>query len=157
MIYHFIPGPEHDSYEYWRGLSALWDTDHSIVNIEHDMEVSVGLVAGLLSCPRPLCSHAYRMHVPRDYWAHGHWPESEGERLVGSGINWIDEGDPFAGYSAIGFCKITPEARIAPLERVDWRGCELAVNHAVRGPWHIHWPAINHYHTKDGQRIVERY
>lgn len=120
-------------------MRGPWLDGRPLVNIEHDMECSQSLVDELLACPHPLCTHAYQMHIPRDYWAHSH------DRDGMDGF-WIAEGEEWATYSAIGFCKIAPEARVRPLERDSWRGVEMQVNRAVEGRWHVHWPEVAHHH-----------
>lgn len=146
MIYRFVPTPRDDEYEYWRGFARAWAASAVIVNVEHDMQYTPALAAELLHCPHPLCSHAYQMHIPRDYYAHSH-------NRDGMDGFWIGHGKEWAVYSAIGFCKITPEARIGPLERDTWRGVEWRVNAATQGLWHIHWgpdgEGIEHYHYRE--------
>ena len=146
ILHRFAPISRSDEYEYWRSFAALWRRDATIVNVEWDMEFSLELVSALLGCPHPLCAHAYQMHVPRNYYAHSH-------NADGIGGHWIAKGEEWAAYSAIGFCKITPEVRRRPLAREMWRLVEQEVNRAVVGRWHIHWPEVSHYHTKEGQRI----
>ena len=156
LICRFVPMKWHDDYSYWAILARHWEWRAPIVNVEHDMEWSRELAEDLLACPHSLCTHAYQMHIPRDHWAHGHESEHEGMRRLASGIQWVSQGEEWAGYSGIGFCKIAPSVRVADIERVPWPSVEQMVNRAVRGPWHIHWPGVQHYHTKDEQRIVER-
>ena len=144
----FVPGAGDDAYEYWRRLSAAWMTTETIVNVEHDMECSQALVDELLACPHPLCSHAYLMYLPRRYWAHGWASTDPRERAQGGGIRWVERGDERAGHSAIGFCKVEPRVRPGELERTEWPGVEMAVNRAVCGPWHLHWPGVEHYHKE---------
>jgi hypothetical protein len=68
---------------------------------------------------------------------------------------WIEQGDEWANWSSIGFCKIGKEARIKPLDRMFWQYLEHAINRVVaQGPygygaglvWHIHWPEVVHFH-----------
>lgn len=138
-LYQFLPPNDDDGLGYWRGLSALWDSPDTIVNVEWDMEFSPALVDALLACPHPLCTHAYQMHIPRTYYAHS-------ARRDGMDGFWLGKGVEWAAYSAIGFCKIAPQARVRPLARDVWRGVEMQVNAATDGPFHVHWPAIRHYH-----------
>ena len=67
----------------------------------------------------------------------------------------VQPGDEFADWSAIGFVKIAPEARIAPLAECHWRQMEDAIDKAVKKPWHLHWirddqgraaSGVNHHH-----------
>jgi hypothetical protein len=140
LLYRFIPAPWNDDYDYWRGFERKWTADDVIVNVEHDMECSGRLLADLLACPHSLCTHAYLMHIPKTHFAHS----TRADAMDGF---WIGEGEEWAAYSGIGFCKIAREARTRPLGRMTvWRGVELAVNNATTGPWHVHWPAIEHHH-----------
>lgn len=137
-----------DLFDYSDGLRWLWDGASTIVNVEHDMEFSDDLVQQLLDCEHPLCAHAYKMYLPRVYYAHGWLPRETGPRSRAQSIRWIDQGEEWVDYSALGFVKITPEARHYPLaENVPWQALEQEVNAAVAGThWHIHWPEIEHYH-----------
>lgn len=160
IVNRFIPCEWHDRYSYWRSLDRLWQnpTVGTIINVEHDMEYSTELARELEACPEPLCSHAYRMYLPREYFPHGYC-YTEAAWQEGSDIAWTAEGHRHVDWSAIGFCKIAREARVKPLERAEWPGVETSVNRAVRGPqrgveqalrdrWHIHWPGVEHYHRE---------
>lgn len=142
-----------DEWDYWRGLAVLWDGPRTVVNVEHDMEFSDALVADLLDCPHPLCTHAYRMYLPTEHYAHNvslsgwHPPIDNISQYTARGICWIGPEDEWADFSAIGFCKIAPEARASSLRRDAWMGVELSVNAAVNCRWHVHWPEVAHYHT----------
>jgi hypothetical protein len=142
-IHRFLHTDADDDYAYWRSLAALWVSTDTLVNVEHDHPFSEALVSELLSCPHPLCTHAYLMHVPRMHYAHS----TRADAMDGF---WISEGDEWAAYSAIGFCKIAASARVRPLARTVWRGVELEVNSAATGSWHVHWGVdghgIEHYH-----------
>lgn len=110
------------------------------------MQVSESLILGLLACPHPLCTHAYGMHLPIESYAHG-WVADE-SRGSGMGVEWIAHGEEWANWSGIGFCKVAPGVRTGThLARNEWPGVETSVNNAITGLWHVHWPAINHYHT----------
>ena len=146
-VHRFAHGPADDRYAYWRSLAAVWASTDILVNVEHDNEFSQSLVSALLACSHPLCTHAYRMHVPRSHWAHG-WAPQDARRERGERVQWIERGEEWADYSAIGFCKIAPEARIGPLAHCEWPGVELAVNNATAGLWHVHWPGVAHHHTE---------
>lgn len=128
--------------DYALAVGAFWGTDLAIVNVEHDHPLTPKLVGDLLACPHPLCTHAYLMHIPCDYYAHSRDPG-------GNSGAWIVERDEWAAWSGIGFCKITPQARLTDTLPVDhWRGVEIQVNQSVRGPFHVHWPAIPHHHYR---------
>lgn len=153
-------------FSYANGIVRVWWAPETLVLVEHDMEFSDELVAGLLSCPRPLCSYPYFI------WAHDrgwHYAQARGanRRIV--------EGEEWADHSSIGFCKITEQARVSPMMTVGWKMVENVVHHALggrvievdphhisgdkpdplmvleirpptAGRWHIHWPAIAHHH-----------
>jgi len=141
-----------DLYDYCRGLQAVWGSDFTIVNVEHDMECSDGLVQQLLDCPEPLCAHAYRLRK------NGHYAYRNGALPPSGGFEdqWIGEGDEWATFGGIGFVKITPEARVRPLPDREWSTLDIEVTKACEGPevvpaaaysghrWHIHWPEIKH-------------
>ena len=138
--------------QYGMALASIWQQDAAIVNIEHDHPATPELVAELLACPHPLCTHAYQMHLPTTYWAHS----TRADAMDGF---WIEQGAEWAAYSAIGFCKIAPEARTRPLGPAVWQAVELEVNNATTGPsadskWHVHWngagtgQGIEHFHKE---------
>lgn len=140
----------HDDFDYWESIVRIWVEPATIINVEHDMQYSDGLARELAECPYPCCTHAYQMHTPREYWAHSH------DGLCGMDGHWVTEGTEWAAYSAIGFCKIAPEARGQLPERCRWQHVEHAVNTAVRqhaglirAAWHVHWPGVEHYHYAD--------
>lgn len=141
-----------DPFDYWRGVQAEWVTDRTIVNVEHDMEYSDTLIDQLLACPQPLCAHAYQMHLPATFWAHQQstvaWypPIDPCSQFFARGVRQVKPGDEHADWSGIGFCKITPAVRIAPLRRDAWQGVEMSVHAAIRGRWHLHWPGVEHHH-----------
>ena len=151
-ILRFKPAND-DRYAYWASLAQIWRHSDVFVNVEWDMQFSPALVENLLACSYPLCTHAYQMHIPRTYWAHGQLPPEPGLRETASCIQWVSEGEQLASIPGLGFCKIAPSVRLAVPERCEWPAVEQMVNRVVQGPWHVHWPAIDHYHTKDEQRI----
>jgi hypothetical protein len=144
-----------DDLDYWGGLSALWETKHTIVNVEHDMECSDELIQQLLDCPQPLCTHAYRMKGENAPFCHRMGPLPP----AGSILDYWVKGpeDEWATYGGIGLCKITPEARVRDLEAREWPTLDIVVTKAVEGPevvpgsvkegrrWHVHWPEIGHW------------
>lgn len=150
-----------DPYDYWRALAGLWDGGVTIVNVEHDMEFSDALMDDLLTCPEPICAHAYLIHVhslqPRDPF-HGYNVSSVGwhppieplSQYSARGFRWVEPDDRWADFGSLGFCKIEARARCGPLRRDTWRGVEWSVNAAINARWHLHWPAIDHYHKEDG-------
>lgn len=140
----------HDEYDYWESIARIWGEPVPIVNVEHDNEYSDELARLLVECPHPRCAYAYRMYPCGREWQ-PYWAFSP-DGLCGMG-HWGAEGDEWAAWSAIGFCKIAPVARGPLPARCGWRLVEQEVNyalrghaHMIRGLWHIHWPAIEHYH-----------
>ena len=129
-----------DDLDYWGGLVSLWNRPVTIVNVEHDVEVTGEHIDALLACPHPLCSWAYESH-----WISTHQP-----RDVISARNpdgFITEATEWAEQSAIGLVKITPGARIAPLVEAPWCSLEVSVENAVKRPWHMHFsPPLPHHH-----------
>jgi hypothetical protein len=62
---------------------------------------------------------------------------------------WVEPGDEWAEWASIGFCKIAPEVRTQPLDRMFWQWLEHAINRAVSSNsarWHLHWPEVQHLH-----------
>lgn len=143
-----------DAFSYWHALDAVWRTNRTIVNVEHDMEVSDALVAALLDCPHPVCTYTYRVGPARLglQFAHDislvgwHPPIDPLSQYSARGTRWVAPGDEFADFSGIGFVKIKARARIASLRRDAWQGVEISVNRAINQRWHLHWPPIRHFH-----------
>jgi hypothetical protein len=129
-------------HDYSRGLQALWPTGQTIVNVEHDMECTDELIDQLLGCPHPLCSHAYRLH-PVTTGRPSHWAHRDGGTNYGE---WVETGTEWCGFTGIGFCKITPAARVRPLADSHWTAVDCAVSDATEGDWHMHWPGVEHHH-----------
>ena len=135
--------------DYWRGLASVWGSQATVVNVEHDLEVSDAHIAALIDCPHPLCSWAYRCHwastgLPYDVIAAGTGGRDEHTQPV---PGYLAGGEEWAAWSAIGLVKIAPEARMGPLRREPWQRLELAVHDAVKRPWHMHWtPELHHHH-----------
>ena len=129
---------------YWAGLNEAWSSNHDLICVEHDVEFSDDLVKELLSCPHDLCAFPYRV-MPFG-WPGKTWGASYGSL-------WVEEGQPYASFSSIGFVKITAEARAGTsLAKVPWDKVEGSVHEALtlrRRLWHLHWPAIEHYHDYD--------
>lgn len=142
--------------DYGQAVASVWGGGVTVVNIEHDMQVTDDLIDALLDCPHPLCSWAYRVYPvstmrPAPMWAHAVAQTQNGRLLSWPNFSvtarWISEGEQWADFSAIGFCKITPAAMADLIETgASWRWVEMAVNAAVTGPWHLHWPAVEHHH-----------
>lgn len=169
-------------FSYCNGLQEAWMTDKIMVNIEHDMEHSDLLINGLVNCPWPVCAYPYQVYptalgryiycaTSRKIWTEedeqanavriGGKLHLGGESLhshqVGDEyVSWLNEGDEWAVWSSIGFCKIAPVARVKPLDRLFWQWIEHSINRSVgvymnaggaNYAWHIHWPAIKHHHN----------
>jgi hypothetical protein len=165
---HQVPGGDDHMYDYWRGLSEFWDTDRTVVNVEHDVERSERLIVELLDCEHPLCTRPYPSYktvnpaLPHDETFgvirhdHGAHPPIENiTRWWSTGWKYIeDESVEWADWSVPGFVKIEARARTSPLERDCWNWIEHKVNASVSGRWHIHWPAISHDHkTRRGTEL----
>lgn len=141
-------------FDYWRGVLAAWNTDETLIIVEHDMECSDGLIQALIDDPHPLATFAYPL-----YWASTGKPDPQYAQRVGEfppdrkylGTP-ISEGDEWADYSGIGLCKIAPEARLELIPYGDepeshWQHVDMAVNAAVKGRWHVLWPEVDHRHV----------
>jgi len=131
---------EHEPLDYWAGLNRLWRSDVTIINVEHDIEASDEHIQALLDCPHPLCSHAYRCNwissgIPGGVIAAG-LGERDSEYNPNPG--YLQGGEEWAAWSAIGLVKVTAVARVGPLRPEPWQRLELAVYDAVTTPWHMH-------------------
>src|ERR1017187_8093019 len=155
---------EHGEFDYCRGLEEAWLTNKTIVNIERDMEHSDELVDGLVKCPWPLCAYAYKVFPTQldryIYCATANQLDTNNVRNPTARIvTWLNEGEEWAVWSSIGFCKIAPIARPKPLDLLFWQWVEHSVNRVVGEyknaggagyAWHIHWnkgQGIEHYHN----------
>lgn len=133
--------------DYWRQLAAVWGHDGTIVLVEHDMEVSDDLIGELLGCPHSLCTHAYTL-----YWASTGRDAHYAHRPLGKPSEWAQPGDEWAEYTGIGFCKLTPDGRLPQLvnqvtpQPCHWAHVDQCVKLSVTGPFHIHWPGVDHHH-----------
>ncbi len=140
---------EDADFGYWAGINEVWDSDHDLVNVEHDVEFSDLLVQELLSCPHHLCAYPYRV-MPFG-WPGKTWGASYGSL-------WVDEGQPYASFSSIGFVKMTAEARAGTtLKKTIWFNLEGAIHEALtlrQRLWHLHWPAVAHHHDYDTDPAV---
>jgi hypothetical protein len=132
-------------FHYWQGWTDQWPSDQTIVNVEHDMECSDTLIQELLDCPEPLCTHAYTLYLPSVGAGPPHYAQRTGPKPPAGG-EWLNGGEEWCDFTGIGFCKITPRARVAPLERVSWQTVDCSVALATEGRWHVHWPGVEHDH-----------
>ncbi len=129
--------------DYYLGVERFWNSDRVIVNVEHDIEVTDEHISTLLGCPHPLCSWAYASHwvstgKPYDVISAGNFGPN--------GRTFLEGGEEWAEWSAIGLVKITPQARVGALLPRAWSTLELSIEDAVTRPWHMHWPPAEHHH-----------
>ena len=152
-------------FSYWQGVSSVWQKGLTVVNVEHDMEFSDDLVAGLLDCPHDLCAYAYSVYptaLGRYIYCATRDRITDEEFDQGKRPGWITgPADEWADWSSIGFCKIAPAAQTAPLDKMFWQWFEHCINRvttatvqqgslAIRRRWHIHWPEVQHHHDYHG-------
>jgi hypothetical protein len=128
-------------HDYWRALAEYWDSGRTLVNVEHDIDVTDGHIAELLDCPHSLCSWAYECH-----FATTGKPQSIVAAGTGDWAHHLQGGEEWADWSAIGLVKLTPQARTGELVGLPWGQLEKAVHKAVARPWHMHWPLVAHHH-----------
>ena len=122
--------------DYWAGIAKFWESDLTIINIEHDVETTDAHIDSLISCPHPLDAFAYKCHWVSSGQANGVYAATINGRFV-------EPGDEWAEWSALGLIKITPGARIGPLREVTWNRVENSIDEAVKTPWHMHWVENN--------------
>ena len=125
--------------DYSRLFRSAWGKGDAVVNVEHDMEYSDDLVDELLSCDHELCAYPYIVY-PRRHHSFVYGAQWRGD--------YVEEGQAFATFSAIGFAKY--EATVQdPLPEVTWNQVEMAIHDRVvhgKRLWHLHWPAVQHFH-----------
>lgn len=126
-------------YDYGQGLADAWATTATIVNVEHDVECSDGIIQALIDCPHPLCAQTYPIYQAGQPTAYPYCPPVDP-------ATWVTEGTEWAVWAAPGFIKARPEARINPLPVEQWELVEQATNRHVTGRWHLHWPPAEHHH-----------
>jgi hypothetical protein len=133
---------EHEPLDYWAGLNRFWRSDVTIVNVEHDVEATDEHVQALLDCPEPLCSHAYRCHWISTGLPGGVIAAGMGARVADTTMPpeayYLQGGEEWANWSAIGLVKVTAAARVGPLRPEPWQRLELALHDAVTPPFHMH-------------------
>jgi hypothetical protein len=132
-----------DPLDYWRGVEAHWESDETLIVVEHDMQVSDDLIQGLLDCDCAFGTWAYWLGIPS---GGPHWAHRTGRQPPCGGV-WIEEGEEWADFGGIGFCKIAPEARVRPLPESTWQFVDIAVFASVQQQVHVHWPATAHHHV----------
>lgn len=128
-----------DDYSYWQGVNEWWESDETLVILEHDLEVNDAHMDALGACAHPVCAWQYR----------GHWVTTGRSDGMFAHVRDGKPGqlsDEWADWSAIGLLKLTPEARTGALRREPWMALEDAVNDAITGPIHLHGPAVPHHH-----------
>ena len=142
--FEVIPALCEDEFDYWSALDVVWPSDATIVNVEHDMDVRDEHIAALLDCPHPLCSWAYCCHWASTGLSHDVIAAGSGARDSDTNPDpdYLQGGEEWAAWSAIGLVKIAAEARIGQLRRERWNKLELSVHDAVKRPWHMHGNAV---------------
>jgi hypothetical protein len=141
-----------DDFSYWAGLNEAWDSDVTICNVEHDIELADSHLDELLACPYGACTYIYRCHWISTGIPGGVIAAGRGERRLDQSADpkCLRGGEHWASWSAIGLIKVTREARVAPLRREPWQRLELAVHDATERPWHAHWGpdgrGVTHHH-----------
>jgi hypothetical protein len=140
-----------DDLRYSNGLASLWGTNKTIVNVEQDMQFSDELVAELVECPEPLCAYPYQVY-PTAKGKFIYCGTTDAPEPGDKDPRWLKGPDDTRSvWHSIGFCKITPQARVKPIDRMFWKWLEHAVNRVVCREagltWHVHWPEIRHYHN----------
>jgi len=144
VVYH----PCREATDYADGLRKVWHHDGPLVIIEHDMVVPVSRLRELLACSSPLCAHTYWIALG----VAGRRPMLSAciNPLGPHGNARVAIGDSVAWYAGIGCCKLTLKTRQAMglPGLVTWTDLEVEVNRAttVSGPWHLHWPVLEHHH-----------
>lgn len=138
-----------DPLDYYRGLAAVWDTADTLVNIEHDVESNDRLIDELVGCPELACARPYLIrHLNKPpFFGCAVGPAKDcgwGPWFVRS--RWVDESDVWADFASPGFIKVSPQVRGPLGPECAWQGVELAINEAVDARWHLHWPAVEHFH-----------
>jgi hypothetical protein len=139
-----------DPLDYHAGVARWWDSDRTIINVEHDHEVSDDLIQQLLDCDCALGTWAYWLGIPS---GGPHWAHRTGKQPPCGGV-WIETGDEWADFGGIGFCKIEPSARVRPLPEQTWQFVDIAVFQAVDERVHVHWKpdadgnlvGVEHFH-----------
>lgn len=131
-------------FDYSHALGEAWATDRTVVNVEHDVEVSDALIQALLDCPEPLCAQTYPLYAASG--THGTADGSVYGYVETEPGPWVTEGTLFADWAAPGFIKITAAARVNPFPEKHWLAVEAATNYFKQGRWHLHWPPVAHHH-----------
>ncbi len=131
-------------FDYSRALGQAWATDQTVINVEHDVQVSDALIQSLIDCPEALCAQTYPLYAASG--AHG---TQDGPIFPYCQTNpgpWVEAGTEWAEWAAPGFIKVIPAARTGPLPEKHWLAVEAATNFHTPGRWHLHWPPVEHYH-----------
>jgi len=143
-----------DPFDYWRGIFNEWNTNATLVIVEHDMQVSDELINQLLADPNPLVTFAYQL-----FWVSTGKAAPEYAQRVSDFLpadvppdrkylgQAVHEGDMWADFSGLGLCKIAYGARCQTLTESSWQHLDIAVNAAIKGRWRVLWPAVNHHHV----------
>lgn len=139
-----------DELDYMEGVAAAWATDNTIVNIEHDLQYDDKLIDDLVNCPEPACAYPYLIHhhpLKAPFYCCAIGNRAKGWASFWVTCAWVTPDDEWADFAAPGFIKVTPEAR-TPIVDLDahWQHVEFVINDHVTTRWHLHWPAVEHYH-----------
>lgn len=128
-----------DDFGKWEAIVPYWDGPETLVHLDNDIELTDAHIDELLACPHAACSWAYRLH-----WASCGIAEGVmAQRFKGQ---YVTEGDEWSDISGHGLIKLTRAARVAPLRKAIWSRVEGSIHESFAGPWHLHWPEVNHWH-----------
>ena len=142
-VYHYLcQGP----YDYADAERYHWEGDHTLINIEHDMEPDDGMLEEMLACPEPLCGQAYWLSCLSTGRI-----ESLICAFMGDSFMPIEFGDDRAQAMGLGRVKLTAEGRraLGTPARVKWNELDYEILRHIRSTgllWHVHWPVCIHNH-----------
>lgn len=129
-------------YDYSDGLARVWSHPGDLLIVEHDLAPTIADVARIELCLHPRCAGAYWMSSVTT----GRLRPSTSALNRLPSQDFVPPGTPWADLTGIGFARIKESARRRAPVRAEWGWVCEAVNNAVGGPWHIHWPTIPHHH-----------
>jgi hypothetical protein len=122
---HYV-GTRHDAYR--ELLEEVWRDGESFLVVEHDIELSEGLVEGFAACSEPWCAAKY---------------------VVGSDPNGFIETSLGCTRFSAELLAAVPNA-ISGLPVRDWRRIDCELSPRLRGAGyapHVHSPPVRHHHT----------
>lgn len=134
------PGP----YDYAEAVAYHWNDVGSLINCEQDMGPFPETIQDLVDCPHDVCTVPYWLSpasTQLDKPIISVSPYSDSLHPLTRGIEW-------AARSAIGLVKFSEEMRrrYPPPDRVEYGNVEHEFHIRSGNRWHVHWPAIPHYH-----------